>query len=354
VPYRGSWFSHGASTRWIPLQLAHPGVWRSFDILWALGRAEGDTRTAQEFIEARGYRGRARELAALTLTAHLPGSVDEVAVGGLAADGVLHLEGGTNYRVVDGYDGLATHLARGLDIRHGARARTVSWAPDGVTVRLDSGQTLGASAAVSTIPHGVLASGKVRFTPGLPTAKARSIDRIATGPVGKVVLVFDEAFWSKHMTQLVCGDGPVTLYWPTSYGLNGPANLIAYATGPRARKLFGSGPDAAVDIVLSDLRRHFPSVRPELLLRAYRVVDWSADPDAAGGYTFLPPRGLGARADLAAPSTGALFWAGSATEWSPVADTVEAAFLSGIRAAGEAVQYLERSGSGRLSHALST
>ena len=40
--------------------------------------------------------------------------------------------------------------------------------------------------------------------------------------------------------------------------------------------------------------------------------------------------------DLAAPTTGALFWAGSATESTPIAATVEAAYLSGKRAASQA------------------
>jgi hypothetical protein len=60
------------------------------------------------------------------------------------------------------------------------------------------------------------------------------------------------------------------------------------------------------------------------------------DPNANGGYSFLPPGAVGARAALAASDTGALVWAGSATAWNPVADTVEAAYLSGIRAAREA------------------
>ena len=48
---------------------------------------------------------------------------------------------------------------------------------------------------------------------------------------------------------------------------------------------------------------------------------------------------------FAAASTGALFWGGSETGWQPVADTVEAAYLSGLRAAREASAWL-RSTSG--------
>ena len=142
------------------------------------------------------------------------------------------------------------------------------------------------------------------------------------------------------MTQLVCGDGPVTLYWPTSYGTDGPAVLSAYATGPRAAALSSAGDDSATEIVLADLQALYPGVPVDRLVRSTRFVDWTTDPDSRGGYTFLPTGSVGAREGLAAADTGALFWAGSATHWTPVADTVEAAYLSGLRAARQVSAHL--------------
>lgn len=69
-------------------------------------------------------------------------------------------------------------------------------------------------------------------------------------------------------------------------------------------------------------------------------IDWSTDPFACGGYTYIKPGGAGARALLAAADTPSLFWVGSATVWSPIAATVEAAFSSGLRAAGEVREFL--------------
>lgn len=341
VPYlRYSWFHIGGSTRWLPFHLAHPGVWRSFDILWTLGHLQGDDLSAADLIARKGYRGRARELAQLTLTAHLPGGVDEVGVRGLAADGVLHLEEGLNHRVLDGYDTLPAHVATGLDVRFGFRVQSVHWSDEGVVVTATDGRSIVARAGVSTLPHGVLAGGAISFDPVLPAGKVDAISRIATGAVYKVLLHFDEAFWPRRMAQLVCGTGPVTLYWPSSFGTDGPPVLVAYATGPRARALSDAGPDAAVDIVLDDLARVLPHSRARQRLIAARVIDWLTDPNAQGGYTFLPAGAVGARAGLAAPDTGALLWAGSATVWSPVADTVEAAYLSGLRAARQATALL--------------
>ena len=90
--------------------------------------------SAASFIAQKGYRGRARELAQLTLTAHLPGSVEEVGVKGLAADGVLRLEEGVNHRVIDGYDLLPQHVATGLDIRFGCPVAMIAWGTDGVEI----------------------------------------------------------------------------------------------------------------------------------------------------------------------------------------------------------------------------
>jgi monoamine oxidase len=335
VPYRYSWAHLGTSTHWLPVQLAHPDIWRTFDILWALGHWRGEDMSAASFIAHKGYHGRGRELAQLTLTAHLPGSAEEVGIRGLVSDGVLHLEGGLNHRVIDGYDLLPQQVAAGLDVRFDRRVTQVAWGPEGVEVSTKGGETFSGEAAVSSLPHGVLASGTVGFDPALPAAKVDAIERITTGPVAKVLLRFKERFWSQRMAQLVCGTGPVTLYWATSFGTDGPPVLSAYATGPRARALSEAGPEKATEIVLDDLERVYPGVRPRQLLSEVRFVDWLTDPNACGGYTFLPPGAVGARAALAAPDTGALVWAGSATIWSPVADTVEAAYLSGLRAARE-------------------
>lgn len=141
VPYSHSWFTSGGDARWLPLHLLHPGVWRSFDILRSLHRLRGGDRSAESFITEKGYRGKARELAQLALTAHLPGGVEEVGVRGLAADGVLRLEEGANHRVIDGYDLLPQHVATGLDIRYESPVAMIAWETDGVEITLEDGRT---------------------------------------------------------------------------------------------------------------------------------------------------------------------------------------------------------------------
>ncbi len=330
TPYLWTWMNLGNKTKWLPIHLANPDVWKSFGLALTL-RNPPDV-SAAELLEAKGYKGRSRELAGLMLTAHLPGSIDEVGVAGLEADGVLHLESGVNHRIVSGYDLLPEYLATGLDIRFGRRVDTIKYSDAGVEVVTSDGTTVSATAGITTLPHGVLTRGGITFDPPLPTAKTDALTRIASGAVTKVLMHFDDSFWPEHATQVVCGEGPVTLYWPTSYRTKGSPVLSAYSTGPRAKILSDAGPDRALEIVLDDIERVFPGSRPRSRLIESRFIDWMTDPNALGGYTFLTPGGVGARAQLAAP-TGALMWAGSATEWKPVAATVEAAYLSGLRSA---------------------
>jgi monoamine oxidase len=260
---------------------------------------------------------------------------------GLVSDGVHRLETGLNHRVAEGYDRLVSIVGGDLDIRFGFVVETVRWQNDGISLRSIDGDELWARTAICTLPVGVLASDSVRFDPELPDGKISALRDLQTGPVLKILLRFSERFWPRRLAILACGAGPVTLYWPVAYRTetDNPI-LIAYATGPRAAALAEVGEDEAAATAVADLGRLFPKVNVRRLFVAYRQVDWGADPLARGGYSFVRVGGAGARERLAAADTGALMWAGAATESSPIAETVEAAYLSGLRAASEVRRFL--------------
>lgn len=338
---RDTMFNIGYGAHWLPVVLMHPGIWPTFTILRRLARFKAPDMSGREFITQRGYRGRARIMAQMVLTAHLPGSVDDVGVLGLVEDGVLKLETGLNHRIVEGYDRLVGHIGCQLDIQLGFVVQTIHWAHDSVTVRSTDGRELSARAAVSTLPVGVLKSGAVRFVPSLPESKQTALQRIEMGPVLKILLRFEDRFWPASLSTLACGVGRVTLYWNVFYrAREQPPVLTAYCTGPRAAELSTVSDDEAAAVAVNDLRRHFPKARPKL--RAFRRIDWGRDPLSCGGYTFLRPGGSGARALLATADTGALFWAGDASATRTIAATVEGAFASGVRAASEVRAFLER------------
>jgi monoamine oxidase len=339
---RHGMFNFGGRTRMLPWFLLHPGAWSAFPILRHLARTRPPDMSAGDFINHHGYRGYARLLAEMVFTSHIPGIADEIGLLGLLEDRVIDLYTGSLHRVRDGYDRLVDHLARGLDVRLRFPVATVSWTPDGVTVAATDGRALSASAAIATLPLGVLASGAVEFVPPLPESKRQAFTHLVMGPVMKLLLRFSAPFWPTWLANLTCATGPVTLYWPTlDGGRRAPAVLTAYCTGPRAAHLSLLPEDEAVAVVLADLARLFPGVDPGSRLIATRRIDWSTDPFARGGYTFARPGGRGARDRLAAPNTRALFWAGAATTTSTIAETVQAAYVSGLRAASEVLSFLE-------------
>ena len=95
-------FNFGGRTRMLPWFLLHPGAWSAFPILRHLARARPPDMSARDFIDHHGYRGRARLLAEMVFTAHLPGIADEIGLLGLLEDRVLDLYTGSLHRVTDG------------------------------------------------------------------------------------------------------------------------------------------------------------------------------------------------------------------------------------------------------------
>ena len=334
---RDTMLSFEGPARWLPRALLHPGAWSAAGILRSIARVRSPDCSAREFLDRRRYSGRARLLARLTLTAHLPGSTDEIGMLGLKSDGVHKLETGLNHRVVEGYDRLCRFVGDDLDIRFGFAVETIHWRPDGVVVQSSEGLEVGARTAVCSLPVGVLDSGSIRFEPELPQGKRSALRQLQTGPVLKILLRFRDRFWPRRLAILACASGPLTLYWPIAGGSAGdPPVLIAYATGPRAAALASISEAEATSIAVRDLGRLFPKVDLGGQLIDSRRIDWAADPLARGGYSFVRVGGVGAREMLAAADTGALLWAGAGTESAPIAETVEAAYLSGLRASAEA------------------
>ena len=344
-PFRRTAFNLGGATRWLPLSVLHPGAWPCARMRQGIARTGPPDMSAREYMDKRGYRGRARMLTEMTFLQHLPGSADEVGVLGFIDDGVLDLQSRLNHRIVEGYDSLPHALAKDLDIRLESPVETVFWDSKAVRVRLRDGRELEARAAISTLPVGVLRSDAVRFVPPLPESKQQALSQIEMGPVLKLLLRFKERIWPRWTELIACGTGPVNLYWSVFRGVEGiPPVLSAYCIGPRAAKLSRVSEEEATEIVIADLQRLFPKADPRRALIGCKIIDWTRDPFARGGYSFLRPGGRGARERLRATDTGVLFWAGAGTESQPISEIVEAAYRSGLRVAAEVRAALEAGG----------
>lgn len=313
---------------------AHPSMASIGDLLGDVERWDAPDCTAEELLRARGVEGPARALAEQMLCLHPLGDPHEVSIVGLRDDRVVELERGVDYRVVEGYDTLPTAMSDGLDVRFGFDVAEMHWTADSVQVIAVTGESIDASAAVCTLPVGVLRAGAVRFEPDLPAAKYRALSFLEMGAVAKIVARFSERFWDEELTMLGC-DGPIRLWWTPAYGrgADAPPVLTAYVTGARARALSPLTDADAARIALADLDRLFPEVTPSRLAEETRRVDWCVNPRTRGGYSFVRLGGAGARAALADSDTGALHWAGDATTATTIASVVHGAYASGLRSA---------------------
>ena len=252
----------------------------------------------------------------------------------------------------DGYERLLAALAAGLPperLQLQSPVQSVRWSKGSVQV---AGECLGApfeahgARAIVTLPLGVLQQtsptrGAVRFTPELE-AKHAALQRLASGPVVKVLLRFASCFWEdvhagryREVSFLHLPDAEVPTFWTQA-----PAHvplLVAWAGGARARDLASNAtPADIVRAATASLQPLFgKGLEVARQLEGYHYHDWQQDPYACGAYSYVTVGGDDARETLARPLEATLHFAGEATDTAGEAGTVEGALRSGIRAARE-------------------
>ncbi len=312
----GAWLLH-----------ARPDLRRLFTLEQALAAYHGPDCSLAEWLAERRFSPLAAHIADVRLAHSYCATPATLSVEALAHE--LRLDDkGPDYHLPDGYDRVLASIADGLEIRLGAPVAEVRWSDTGVEVTTPQG-TVGASAAVVTLPLALLKAGAVRFDPPLPEAKQQAIKRLAMAPALKLLLRFTKPFWQREMTFLVADD-PVPVWWTIQPGV---PLLTGFITGPRAARLASYGEAGALERGLATLGAIFGGT-PRRLFVAGQVVNWGADPWARGGYSSVPPGAHGQRAALAAPA-GALRFAGEATVCDDNPATVHGALRSGVRAAQE-------------------
>lgn len=235
-----------------------------------------------------------------------------------------------NFHILDGYDRLVAHMAAGLSIRLASPVTLLDWAPGQVVAHLAGGERLTARRAVVTVPVTLLRAARPAFRPALPADKLAALDAIAVGHVTKLILWFSRQTWPDF--SVLSTDGQVVTWWPVESAAT--PTLMGYVGGPAALALAARGEAGAIAVGLEELATLFGAeVRAACL--GGRLADWSREPWSLGAYSYSP-LGIGAaRATLAAPLAGTLFFAGEATVANGHIATVHGAIESGLRAAAE-------------------
>jgi polyamine oxidase len=236
-----------------------------------------------------------------------------------------------------GYDNLARTLAEGLDIVTNAAVTNVVQGGDSVSVRAGN-RSFDGSAAIVTVPLGVLKSGAIAFDPPLPDRHAQAVEALGFGVLSKSYFRFEERKWKDEgdFHQFMGTDPVMWAQWFTLPAQIGPI-VLAFNAGKQGRAVESTPPDQLMTAAIPIARRIFGE---DLKPVEVKTSNWSLDPYALGSYSFQAPgSSFEDRARLQDPISDRLYLAGEAVGTDNPA-TAHGALLSGRHAAGELMRRL--------------
>ena len=255
-------------------------------------------------------------------------------------------EGEEEYRPVGGYQRMIDYLARvceeqGAVIRYRSVVSSVRWEQGRVNVETMSGQVYTSALLLCTVSLGVLKSEGIRFAPDLPETHRLAIKKLGFGSVIKVLLEFDQPFWTHRrepgQTLFILSDAALPTWWTQS--ADDCALITGWVAGDKMRALRELDAAARITTALQSLSTIFGLEEAELRnrLRASLFLDWETAPAIHGGYSFDTVGATEARVALSQPVEGTLFFGGEGLYEGDVPGTVEAAFCSGTMVADKII-----------------
>ncbi len=191
--------------------------------------------------------------------------------------------------------------------------------------------TVQARAVIVTLPVGVLAGGHFGFAPPLRPPKRAALAAAAMAPCLRIAVAFSHGAPKAPANALLSG---ITRGGLPFDALVRPGNrdaAIVVLNGYAATQVEDTGPSAAGAFALSALAEVYGNDL-RAAFKGSLASRWGHDPFALGAWCAPVPAIATA---LAAPHDTRVIFAGEATE-AANAGTLEAAFASGLRAAGEA------------------
>ncbi|KZS69492.1 monoamine oxidase [Mycobacterium kansasii] len=248
---------------------------------------------------------------------------------------VLGGDGGSqDSRPVGGMGAIYRPMAAELDdaITLSRPVRSISQDSDGVTVQAD-GLTVRAGRVIVAVPLAI--ASQIVYEPMLPTDRSFLHQRMPSGAIVKVSIVYDEPFWR------ACGlsgqsAAPGSLATVTIDGCpdtGAPGVLVVVIEGPTARQYERLDEAGRRQAVLDALVDRFGA-------RAGRPVDyveqnWSRERYSGGGMiSHAPPGVLTQFGHALRRPCGRIHWAGTETS-AAMCGWVDGAIRSGERAASE-------------------
>lgn len=156
--------------------------------------------------------------------------------------------------VLGGFVNLVKDAADGIDVLDSSVVTRLAYSDDGVSLRLGTGESLGADRVIVTIPLGVLKTEVMEFAPPLPFAHRGAIAALGVGTLDKVWLQFDEPFWDTEapLWSTVGGDGDFKV-WINMVPITGEPVLMGLVAADSALRLAEVDDDAFLAAALGSL-----------------------------------------------------------------------------------------------------
>lgn len=281
----------------------------------------GQDRAASDFLDPGG-RWNARLDAIATFYHGAP--LERVSV----VDYGRYIDTGENWRARGGYGALIAATGADLPVKLGRAVRKVDATGRRITIETSSG-ALECDAVIVTVPTNVLASGAITFSPALDAHLAAAA-ALPLGIADKLYLALDTPGDFEPDTRV---GTDVNTRDSGSYTLlpGGRPMIEGYFGGDYARALEDGGLPAFVSAARDDLARAFgASILPRLT--PIVATGWARDPLSLGSYSHALPGQADARATLATPVDGRIFFAGEAVSRA-FFSTAHGAFETGVAAA---------------------
>jgi monoamine oxidase len=247
-------------------------------------------------------------------------------------DSNRYADTGVNWRVVEGYGTLIAAQAAGLPIRFDCPVTCIDYRGRRLAIETARG-TLTADAVIVTAPTPLIAAQRIRFLPDLPE-KLAAASVLPLGLADKLLMAVDVPEIFPVDGHLI---GNPNRTATGSYRLRpfGSPFIEGFFGGRLAQELEAAGDGAFFDFAAAELADLFGS---DIRAHLHPLVEtrWGRDPFARGSYSYALPGHADARAVLAAPVDGRLFFAGEACSQRDFT-TAHGAYLTGVEAANEVI-----------------
>ncbi|MCP3689291.1 MAG: FAD-dependent oxidoreductase [Gammaproteobacteria bacterium] len=245
--------------------------------------------------------------------------------------------GELGFQAQHGYGNLVAEWGANVAVSLNTRALRIDWSGHGVTVETPKG-TIAGRIALCTVSTGILASGEILFTPGLPDWKIQAINNLPMGTENKIGVYFDADVFGadgRGYYSIWNDDGNAAKVDASVMGLNTAAVIVGGRHGVWLEKQGQQAcHDFAVDRIAElfghDIRKH---------VKRTIATAWNTEPWTLGSWACALPGQAYQRANLQRPVDERLYFAGEATVYGRQG-TCDGAYQSGIRAANEIARQL--------------